>query len=108
MSEGKLALLDAETARLLKKWDAKRDGKPVPVEQAREILTANANKGGYEISVAIELVAGRSELFKNGPSKKKPSSGTSRKASSSATSPGPSKTKPKRAASRSRSASKAS
>lgn len=93
---------------LLRGWGMKRDGAPVPVSEAVDILTANADKGGFEICTNIELIARQPQLFKQGPSKKKTSSATTRRASRSATKRTSSKPKPKRAASRSRRASKAS
>lgn len=85
---------------LLRGWDAQRDGKPVPVEEAREILTANIEQG-HQISVHIELAASASARFRKSGTKKKQSSGSTPNTSRSAKRRSPSKARPKAAASRS-------
>lgn len=101
------ATVDLVTSTLLKGWDAQRDGKPVPIGEAADILKANVDKGGFQICSTILLVARMPAAFKGGASKKKPSPTTSPKPSRSETKPKSSKIKPKAAASRPRRGSKA-
>ncbi|MGI9500102.1 MAG: hypothetical protein ACR2P3_08690 [Geminicoccaceae bacterium] len=92
-------------ATLLKSWNAKRKGRPVPVEDAQAIFARDHR--GRLLFREVGTIAADHQRFRNQPSKKKPSSSSSRKASSSAKTRRSTKPKPKPEASRSQTESSA-
>ena len=96
--------IDVFSKTLLKSWNMTKGGKPVAVgDEAAALL--KGSKAGRNLFRELGALCANPVLFK-GASKKKPSSGSTRKPSKSATSRKKSSSNAKRATARRRSASK--
>jgi len=91
---------------LLKRWDAERDGEPIPLSEAADVF--KGSKAGLALFKELGSVCAKPEMFRQGGSKKKRPSATTRKPSRSATKPATSRSKRKPAAKPRRPASKPS
>lgn len=88
---------------LLKGWSMTRNDKPVPISEAREIF--KRDRAGSLLFREIGAVASTADNFLKKPSKKKPSSGSTRTSAPRTAKRSRSRPKPKSAAARSRNGS---